>query len=128
MSSIMARREYRLTEIFRTMENYERPADMRELLIHQSVCEEMSELVDREMVHVTDSIEAAWEFVFGEFLDAAHKAASRLVPEAVLSFIMCDPDTEDKRQMLEGIESPYDYVTVTDPANELDELHVLVGK
>ena len=124
----MARKEYRLTEIFRTMENYERPADMRELLIHQAICEGMSELVDREMVHVTHSIEEAWEFAFDEMLDAAHRAASVAVPETVLSFILRDPDTEGKRQMLENVEGPYDYVTVTDPANELDELHVLVSK
>ena len=124
----MARNEYRLTEIFRTMENYERPADMRELLIHQRVCEDMSELVDSEMVHVVDSIEDAWEFAFDEMLDAAHRAASMAVPEVVLSFILRDPDTENKRQMLENIEGPYDYITVTDPANELDELHVLVSK
>ena len=124
----MARKEYRLTEIFRTMENYERPADMRELLIHQEVCEDMSELVDREMVHVVDSIEDAWEFAFDEMLDAAHRAASVAVPEVVLSFILRDPDTEGKRQMLENVEGPYDYITVTDPANELDELHVLVSK
>ena len=124
----MARKEYRLTEIFRTMENYERPADMRELLIHQSVCEDMSELVDREMVHVTDSMEDAWEFVFDGMLDDAHQAASMMVPEDVLSFILRDPDTENKRMMLENIDGPYDYITVTDPANELDELHVLVSK
>lgn len=124
----MARKEYRLTEIFRTMEDYERPADMRELLIHQSVCEDMSELVDREMVYVVDSMEAAWEFAFDDMLDTAHRAASMAVPESVLSFILRDPDTEGKRQMLENVEGPYDYITVTDPANELNELHVLVSK
>lgn len=124
----MARKEYRLTEIFRTMEYYERPADMRELLIHQAVCEDMSELIDGEMVHVVDSMEEAWEFAFDGMLDDAHRAASMMVPEDILSFILRDPDTENKRQMLENIEGPYDYITVTDPANELDELHVLVSK